>query len=78
MEVDTALFLVAAGESKEDSTLVGFTESKDKEVRSEFKRLTFFVVKCSFLSFLADPLSALEPTPNLLLPSLRGSFGKDT
>ncbi|XP_070764430.1 EF-hand calcium-binding domain-containing protein 7 [Enoplosus armatus] len=29
--VDTALFVMSAGESKEDSTLVCFTESKDKE-----------------------------------------------
>lgn len=33
MTVDTALFIVSAGETKEDSTLVGFTELKDKEVR---------------------------------------------
>lgn len=32
MSVDTALFVVSAGETKEDSTLVCFTESKDKEV----------------------------------------------
>ncbi|XP_070817206.1 EF-hand calcium-binding domain-containing protein 7 isoform X2 [Chaetodon trifascialis] len=31
MTVDTALFVVSAGETKEDSTLVCFTESKDKE-----------------------------------------------
>ncbi|KAL6108265.1 efcab7 [Pungitius sinensis] len=31
MTVDTDLFVVAAGETKEDSTLVGFTESKDKD-----------------------------------------------
>ncbi|XP_068445708.1 EF-hand calcium-binding domain-containing protein 7 [Clinocottus analis] len=31
MTVDTALFAMAAGETKEDSTLMGFTESKDKE-----------------------------------------------
>ncbi|XP_051802773.1 EF-hand calcium-binding domain-containing protein 7 isoform X3 [Acanthochromis polyacanthus] len=31
MTVDTALFVMSAGESKEDSTLVCFTESKDKE-----------------------------------------------
>lgn len=33
--VDTALFLMTAGETKEDSALVGFTESKDKEVCCE-------------------------------------------
>lgn len=32
MTVDTALFVMSAGETKEDSTLVCFTESKDKEV----------------------------------------------
>lgn len=31
MTTDTALFVVSAGETKEDSTLVCFTESKDKE-----------------------------------------------
>ncbi|XP_074491018.1 EF-hand calcium-binding domain-containing protein 7 isoform X2 [Sebastes fasciatus] len=31
MTVDTALFVMSAGETKEDSTLVCFTESKDKE-----------------------------------------------
>ncbi|XP_017275893.1 EF-hand calcium-binding domain-containing protein 7 [Kryptolebias marmoratus] len=31
MTVDTALFLMSAGETKEDSVLVCFTESKDKE-----------------------------------------------
>lgn len=31
MSVDTALFLMTAGETKEDSTLVCLTESKDKE-----------------------------------------------
>nr|XP_040040139.1 EF-hand calcium-binding domain-containing protein 7 [Gasterosteus aculeatus aculeatus] len=31
MTVDTALFVMAAGETKEESTLVGFTESKDKD-----------------------------------------------
>ncbi|KAK2835239.1 hypothetical protein Q5P01_015723 [Channa striata] len=31
MTVDTALFVTSAGETKEDSTLVCFTESKDKE-----------------------------------------------
>uniref|UniRef100_A0A3P8ST22 EF-hand calcium-binding domain-containing protein 7 n=1 Tax=Amphiprion percula TaxID=161767 RepID=A0A3P8ST22_AMPPE len=31
MTVDTVLFVMSAGESKEDSTLVCFTESKDKE-----------------------------------------------
>ncbi|XP_075944446.1 EF-hand calcium-binding domain-containing protein 7 [Anarhichas minor] len=31
MTVDTALFAMAAGETKEDSSLVGFTDSKDKE-----------------------------------------------
>uniref|UniRef100_A0A1A8QWD5 EF-hand calcium-binding domain-containing protein 7 n=1 Tax=Nothobranchius pienaari TaxID=704102 RepID=A0A1A8QWD5_9TELE len=31
MSVDTALFVVSGGQNKEDSTLVGFTESKDKE-----------------------------------------------
>ncbi|XP_069009263.1 EF-hand calcium-binding domain-containing protein 7 [Embiotoca jacksoni] len=31
MTVDTALFVLSAGETKEDSTLVCFTESKDKE-----------------------------------------------
>ncbi|XP_039984322.1 EF-hand calcium-binding domain-containing protein 7 isoform X2 [Xiphias gladius] len=31
MTVDTALFVMSAGETKEDSTLVHFTESKDKE-----------------------------------------------
>lgn len=36
MSVDTALFLTTAGETKEDSTLVGFTESKDKEVCYDF------------------------------------------
>lgn len=30
--MDTALFVMTAGETKEDSTLVCFTESKDKEV----------------------------------------------
>lgn len=32
MSVDTALFIMSAGETKEDSTLVGFTELKEKEV----------------------------------------------
>ncbi|KAM9386147.1 EF-hand calcium-binding domain-containing protein 7 [Pholidichthys leucotaenia] len=31
MSVDTALFIMSAGETKEDSNLVGFTESKDKD-----------------------------------------------
>lgn len=31
--MDTALFVTSAGETKEDSTFVCFTESKDKEVR---------------------------------------------
>ncbi|KAE8293940.1 EF-hand calcium-binding domain-containing protein 7 [Larimichthys crocea] len=31
MSVDTALFVMSAGETKEDSSLVCFTESKDKE-----------------------------------------------
>ncbi|XP_047443026.1 EF-hand calcium-binding domain-containing protein 7 [Mugil cephalus] len=31
MTVDTALFVMSAGETREDSTLVCFTESKDKE-----------------------------------------------
>lgn len=31
MTVDTALFVMSAGETKEDTTLVCFTESKDKE-----------------------------------------------
>ncbi|GLD49699.1 EF-hand calcium-binding domain-containing protein 7 [Lates japonicus] len=31
MTVDTALFIMSAGETKEDSTLLHFTESKDKE-----------------------------------------------
>lgn len=32
MTVDTTVFIMSAGENKEDSTLVHFTESKDKEV----------------------------------------------
>lgn len=32
MAVDTALFVTSAGEAKEDSTLVGFTEARDREV----------------------------------------------
>ena len=32
MTVDTALFVMSAGEIREESTLVCFTESKDKEV----------------------------------------------
>lgn len=32
MTVDTALFVMSAGETKEDTNLVCFTESKDKEV----------------------------------------------
>lgn len=35
MSVDTALFVMTAGETKEDSALVCFTESKDKEVYYE-------------------------------------------
>ncbi|RVE73562.1 hypothetical protein OJAV_G00032470 [Oryzias javanicus] len=31
MTVDTALYIVSAGETKEEATLVSFTESKDKE-----------------------------------------------
>uniref|UniRef100_A0A1A7WZT4 EF-hand calcium-binding domain-containing protein 7 n=1 Tax=Iconisemion striatum TaxID=60296 RepID=A0A1A7WZT4_9TELE len=31
MSVDTALFVMSGGQTKEDSTLVAFTESKDKE-----------------------------------------------
>lgn len=30
--MDTALFVTSAGETKEDSTLVCFTETKEKEV----------------------------------------------
>lgn len=41
MSVDTALFLMTAGETKEDSTLVCFTESKDKEVCYESGRYTY-------------------------------------
>lgn len=33
MTVDTALFIMSAGETREEATLVCFTESKDKEVR---------------------------------------------
>lgn len=32
MTVDTALFVTSAGEAKEDSALVCFTESRDREV----------------------------------------------
>lgn len=32
MTVDTALFVMSAGEAKEDSALVCFTESRDREV----------------------------------------------
>lgn len=32
MTVDTALYVMSAGETKEDTNLVCFTESKDKEV----------------------------------------------
>lgn len=51
MAVDTALFLLAAGETKEDSTLVGFTESRDKEVCSEFKRCKVQINCCFFFIF---------------------------
>lgn len=34
MTVDTALFVMSASEAKEDSTLVCFTESRDREVCS--------------------------------------------
>ena len=32
MAVDTALFVVSGGDTKEESSLVGFTEQRDKEV----------------------------------------------
>lgn len=40
MMVDTALFVMSAGEAKEDSTLVCFTESRDREV-CMFESVTF-------------------------------------
>nr|XP_019953868.1 PREDICTED: EF-hand calcium-binding domain-containing protein 7 isoform X1 [Paralichthys olivaceus] len=36
MTVDTVLFIMSAGETKEDSTVVHFTESKDKEVYQKY------------------------------------------
>uniref|UniRef100_UPI0037E767BE EF-hand calcium-binding domain-containing protein 7 n=1 Tax=Semicossyphus pulcher TaxID=241346 RepID=UPI0037E767BE len=47
MTVDTALFVISAGETKEDSTLVCFTESKDKEKyvwRGELNAGTYYLL----------------------------------
>ncbi|XP_041647497.1 EF-hand calcium-binding domain-containing protein 7 [Cheilinus undulatus] len=47
MAVDTALFVTTAGETKEDSTLVCFTESKDKEKytwRGELNAGTYYLL----------------------------------
>lgn len=44
MTVDTSLFVMSAGETKEDSMFVCFTESKDKEVC-----LFGCVERCTFL-----------------------------
>lgn len=48
MAVDTALFVTSAGEAKEDSTLVCFTEARDREVCLSFKQ-QIRMVKCSEL-----------------------------
>uniref|UniRef100_A0A671W7D3 EF-hand calcium-binding domain-containing protein 7 n=1 Tax=Sparus aurata TaxID=8175 RepID=A0A671W7D3_SPAAU len=46
MTVDTALFVTSAGETKEDSTFVCFTESKDKEYvwRGELNAGTYYLL----------------------------------
>ncbi|XP_074524761.1 EF-hand calcium-binding domain-containing protein 7 [Halichoeres trimaculatus] len=47
MAVDTALFVTTAGETKEDSTLICFTESKDKEKyvwRGELNAGTYYLL----------------------------------
>ncbi|XP_023250273.1 EF-hand calcium-binding domain-containing protein 7 isoform X1 [Seriola lalandi dorsalis] len=47
MTVDTALFIMSAGETKEDSTLVHFTESKDKETyvwKGELNAGTYYLL----------------------------------
>ncbi|KAM7013175.1 EF-hand calcium-binding domain-containing protein 7 [Tautogolabrus adspersus] len=47
MTVDTALFVTSAGETKEDSTLVCFTESKDREKyiwRGELNAGTYYLL----------------------------------
>ncbi|XP_030290271.1 EF-hand calcium-binding domain-containing protein 7 [Sparus aurata] len=47
MTVDTALFVTSAGETKEDSTFVCFTESKDKEKyvwRGELNAGTYYLL----------------------------------
>ncbi|KAK7889924.1 hypothetical protein WMY93_025484 [Mugilogobius chulae] len=50
LSTDTALFIMTAGESKEDSTLVGFTESKHKNKylwRGEMKAGTYHLLPFS-------------------------------
>ncbi|KAG7242345.1 hypothetical protein INR49_024021 [Caranx melampygus] len=47
MTVDTALFIMSAGENKEDSTLAHFTESKDKETyvwKGELNAGTYYLL----------------------------------
>lgn len=53
MSVDTALFVMTAGETKEDSTLVCFTESKDKEVCYEFGGC-IHIMKQLFIIFVSN------------------------
>lgn len=48
MAVDTALFVTSPGEAKEDSTLVCFTEARDREVCLNFKQ-QIRMVECSEL-----------------------------
>uniref|UniRef100_A0A665UKD3 EF-hand calcium-binding domain-containing protein 7 n=1 Tax=Echeneis naucrates TaxID=173247 RepID=A0A665UKD3_ECHNA len=50
MTVDTALFIMSAGDTKEDTTVVHFTESKDKEMyfwKGELKAGTYYLLPFS-------------------------------
>lgn len=60
--MDTSLFVVSAGETKEDSTLVCFTESKDKDVCFHVERCTFvsphelIISPVTYVTFIAFPV----------------------
>lgn len=80
--MDTALFVMSAGETKEDSTLVCFTESKDKDVCLHVKRF-----KCAspykFIIFFYSRglMIKIQFVPNILtlifLCLYRSMFGKE-
>lgn len=69
--MDTALFVVSGGETKDDSTLVCFTESKDKDVCLHYERC-----KCAS-QYQFSLFSNDKRTDKIFLCLYRGIFGKE-